>query len=600
MNKADIKKWFATTWLHVKRVALAAWTGVHLSAAFIWSGVKAAAIFFWGGLKTSAISIGRWLRKAAPVVGRSILWVMRAIWIWVKKTAPIVWDYAKRITFAIGRLIKRASIALYRKVKKAYADHPHLRVYTVVVVIVLVLGGVAIGVGQWQKLPPGETVAVTTSPDTSARGSTIVVGATDAIDIINPLYSIGDGENDAVSLIFEPLVQLDAAKKVSSRLAASWVYDETTHQLVFELTPDHTFRDGRVVNAADVVFTYQCLLSSSYDGPLQGRFDAITAVAQGSSPRQVVFTLADWVETPDFSLYTIGILKSDYYIVNFERVFEMSSLKQAPEGSGSFYLSNMQSDQLLLSQREGYGGSIKNVTIIKIASESKYRMLQRGELDIVANSWDTRMAERAKVLVGYQLTRFSSSVEDYFLVNPEPAADSIVQLPLQRLAVLMIAAGQKLDVAQRQALTNLSGKPITLYYYIGLNEETSQANRATAAGIAKLLNQAGLDVTVASSSWPQLAAMATTGRYDILLMPSTVNNRLPDQTNLLSVPVQPTDSAFIAKFKEEVYIVSNRLTQVTINPNGHPFAAMAGSWTDRIENIRILNSDGSYWEEVSP
>jgi hypothetical protein len=64
--------------------------------------------------------------------------------------------------------------------------------------------------------------------------------------------------------------------------------------------------------------------------------------------------------------------------------------------------------------------------------------------------------------------------------------------------------------------------------------------------------------------------------------------------------VQPGASAVIAEYRHEVYLVSNRLFQVSINPGSHPFAAYAGSWTDHLENVMILNPDGSLYEEVKP
>jgi hypothetical protein len=75
--------------------------------------------------------------------------------------------------------------------------------------------------------------------------------------------------------------------------------------------------------------------------------------------------------------------------------------------------------------------------------------------------------------------------------------------------------------------------------------------------------------------------------YDLLLLPATANSRLPEHSVLLEDQVQPEASALVTAYRQEVLIVCNRLSQVTINPYAYPFAASVGSWTDRVENIRI-------------
>ncbi|MDW7656167.1 MAG: hypothetical protein SCM11_03210, partial [Bacillota bacterium] len=153
---------------------------------------------------------------------------------------------------------------------------------------------------------------------------------------------------------------------------------------------------------------------------------------------------------------------------------------------------------------------------------------------------------------------------------------------------------------QRLSLAELETSELVLYYFQGVDANVLYDNRERADQIAASLRTAGLTVTLKAISWPELAGRADSYDYDLLLLPATANSRLPDQSVLLGSPVQPDASALITGYHQEVFIVCNRLAQLTINPYGHPFAASVGSWTDRIENIRILQPDDAHSQEESP
>lgn len=470
----------------------------------------------------------------------------------------------------------------------------------------------AMFIGQIQSMPQAKTTAAESQtsangalmaevPDAAvSRGDLAIVGFTDPMTAINPLYSTGDGENDAVSLIFESLIQPGGTDQPAGELADRWTFDPEVHQMIFTLQTDHLFSDGRVLDAADVVFTYNCLLSESYDGPLKGRFTAIASVAAGDTPDQVIFQMADWVETPDLMLFSIGILNSDYYTVDLDRVFEMGQANLPPEGSGSYELASQQPEQVDLALRTGFAGSIRQISLLHVESKDKFQMLKEGQLDIVRNIWDTRMQERSESLPGYTLTRIASSIDSTLLVNPGLKPGNLIKSAEQRQAVLIAAAGQPLSDAQSLTLQSMSAGNLTLYYYLGLNDTIKQEHEAKAQSIADRLISAGVQVTLSGLDWPELAARASTGDYDILLLPATANSRLPEQTVLLTGTNHQYATAWIAEYRQEVYITSNRLAHLSINQAGNPFAALVGTWTDDLENVKVLNRDGSIREgEIS-
>lgn len=451
----------------------------------------------------------------------------------------------------------------------------------------------------WEE--PADVLRISGVPaEAFKRKDTIKVGVSDSFDILNPLFSSADGECDAISLIFEPLIGFDQAANPVSKLAKSWQYDAQTGRLTYQLHQNHVFSDGRPVQAKDVIFTYRCLLSDSYNGPLRGRFSSILDVQDGENPGEVVFLLNDPPQSPDYGLFTIGILPYDHYHVDLNRVFELSDSAIRPVGSGAFQVIDFRSDQLVLQRRPGYAGAIRQIIFSQIASNEKYRLLLEGGLDIVRNTWDVRMKQRAPELCGYTLVPFSSRVESYFLVNPAPEADSIIQIPSQRLALLLTAAGRPLSDLQAGSLANLAGHHFELYFFSGLDPTTLSENKATADAIAGRLTAAGLDISLVGLDWPALARRAARHDYDMLILPATANNRLPDQTIILADPVHPSANAWEMAVRDEVFIICNRLDLVTINPIGQPLTHLRGTWTDRIENIRILDHDNMAREVTQP
>lgn len=502
---------------------------------------------------------------------------------------------------------QRRGFASGEPVPAAPLRHPVL--YGVLLLVLLILLTIlAFAAVKWLQTsitePGGATTAAPADHDLPAsayaRQDRLLAGVNDRFEQLNPLYASGDGENDVVALIFESLFRVDSSGHAVGQLAETWHYEPESQLLTVVLRADHTFRDGRVVAAADVVYTYTCLLSPAYDGPLKGRLDSLLQVAAGPDEKTVLFQFTERTVQPDLRLLTIGILKSDYYPYDPNSIFELRDGNLQPEGSGSFYVNEHSENHVVLQLRPGYAGQIRTIEIRQVASDAKYRMLQEGQLDVVRNIWDARMQQRALSLSGYTFHPYATSAESYFLVNPEPQPHCLIQRPSQRLAVLLTVDGQSLSTLQSQSLNELESSELILYYFQGVDAHVLYDNREQADQIATSLRAAGLTVTLKAISWPELAGRAASYDYDLLLLPATANSRLPDQSVLLSSPVQPDASALITGYRQEAFIVCSRLDQLTVNPFGHPFAASVGSWTDRIENIKIRQPEEVRPEEEIP
>lgn len=421
------------------------------------------------------------------------------------------------------------------------------------------------------------------------RGRTITIGVSDPFGLVNPLYYTGDSDEDAVSLIFEPLLRIGRAGEPELVLATELLSDSQNGTLTVRLRDDHIWRDGRSVSAADVVFTYQCLLSSSYDGPLGGRFKEIKTVSAGPKSvggPSVVFTFQPGVRELNLSLLTVGILKSDYYQVPVDRVYEMGRKALPPEGSGAFQWKSTQENRRILTLRDGFAGDIQTVEQVLVGSDDKYPMLLNGELDLVRHDWNARIEARTERLMGYSLY-MAERTDLYLLTSPNrekaglPAEDGAIQ------DLLKVAAGQSsVSLKARGALT--------LHYFSGIESAENQARTAFAKRIADRLSAAGLSVALEALSLPNLAELSMHDDFGLILLPSAADNRLPVWAVLQgSAPELPVNAIAIST-QPQVILASARLANLTINPFGAPFSANNCTYMDRIANVRILDKEGAY------
>lgn len=450
------------------------------------------------------------------------------------------------------------------------------------------------------------------------RGQTITVGVSDAFGPINPLYGGGDADQDAIGLIFEPLLRLGAEGGRELVLAESVKTDTASRTLTVQLRNDHIWRDGRTVSASDVVFTYTCLTASSYDGPLAGRFDDIASVAAGPARdghETVIFTFRPGVAVFDDSLLTVGILKGDFYSVPFDRVYEMGRRKQPPEGSGAYQWLETRGSRRCIGLREGYAGDIVRIEQVQVGDNDKYDLLQAGELDIVRQDWSERVQSRVSRLPAFAYFD-AFRIDQYLLASPDPAANGLSADPAALAALLRTATGQVFGsssaVTTGSSTTTagsatagsttagsttaksvaVASKPLTLVYFAGLDDTVSRQQTACAELIQGRLVQSGQPVQLQPLSWPELADRASLGTFQLLLLPTASDNRLPRRTVIRSSRSDRPANAAVAFQHPQILLVSARLSGLKVNPNGAPFAASPMTFTDQIASVRILEPDG--------
>ena len=76
---------------------------------------------------------------------------------------------------------------------------------------------------------------------------------------VNPLLIAQDTDTEAVDLVFDRLVTIDAQGNFIPELLKSWTILKGGREVVLKLRPGLTWQDGRPIEAEDVVFTWRAL-----------------------------------------------------------------------------------------------------------------------------------------------------------------------------------------------------------------------------------------------------------------------------------------------------------------------------------------------------
>jgi len=107
---------------------------------------------------------------------------------------------------------------------------------------------------RWRSL----ILAFTLLPTLWAGGETIRV-AVNEWSTLNPLLLAQDTDVEAVDLLFDRLITLDAQGAFVPELLESWTVSNGGRDVLLKLRPGMTWHDGRPIEAEDIVFTWNAL-----------------------------------------------------------------------------------------------------------------------------------------------------------------------------------------------------------------------------------------------------------------------------------------------------------------------------------------------------
>src|ERR1700728_3553144 len=135
-------------------------------------------------------------------------------------------------------------------------------------------------------------LAAATTRAHAAEGTAVRVAFPAAIATLDPAkMRIGGLDYNYAHCVFSRLTTQDNKLQVLPDLATSWEATEDLKIWTFHLRPGVKFHNGKTLDAADVVFTYNRLLDKSIGSVLRASLTAITKV-EAVDPLTVKFTLS--------------------------------------------------------------------------------------------------------------------------------------------------------------------------------------------------------------------------------------------------------------------------------------------------------------------
>ena len=191
--------------------------------------------------------------------------------------------------------------------------------------------------------------------------------------------------------VYEPLVGRDTNNKVTAGLAKSWEMSQDAKTYTFHLNDNMTFSNGDELNASDVVWSLEQLLSKKYAGSdLLRNVDSITA--QGDAT--VVIKL-----TAPYSDLLWSLSGRPGLVFDKDASYDA---KTEALGSGPYMVKSFkENDSVTLERNAKYWGSkkatIKTITLKYYADDNAaLNAFKSGSIQVLAPVMNAKMGESLK------------------------------------------------------------------------------------------------------------------------------------------------------------------------------------------------------------
>jgi peptide/nickel transport system substrate-binding protein len=204
----------------------------------------------------------------------------------------------------------------------------------------------------------------------------IVVAIAVAPNNLDPRVGVDEASQRVHQLLFGSLARLDERLQVVPDLAVRWdTPDDRTY--VVTLRTGVRFHDGRLLTAADVVFTYASFLDQAFMSPRKGAYRLLDSVRALDRDR-VEFRLKEPFGSFPINL-VMGIVPDGAQDVSLR-----------PVGTGPYRFVRFAADDRVEVARfdEYYGGPVRNSgVVLKIVPDDTMRGLElrKGTVDVVVN-----------------------------------------------------------------------------------------------------------------------------------------------------------------------------------------------------------------------
>lgn len=212
----------------------------------------------------------------------------------------------------------------------------------------------------------------------TANPNVIVASLTSGPNNLDPRIGTDDSSQKLHPLIFDNLLEFDDHLRVVPRLAERLDHpDPVTYVAI--LRRDVRFHDGRELTAADVVYTYRCMLDPTFISAKKGGYRELVSV-EATDRYTVVFKLRQPFPSFPVNLNGLPIVAEG----------AGPELRERPIGTGPYRFVRYDVDDKVELQAfdDYYGGRPKNDGVVfKIVPDDVMRGLElrKGTVDIVIN-----------------------------------------------------------------------------------------------------------------------------------------------------------------------------------------------------------------------
>jgi peptide/nickel transport system substrate-binding protein len=205
----------------------------------------------------------------------------------------------------------------------------------------------------------GATTTPSTGSTTTAPTGTVVVADTSSVQKLDPAVMTNFLDFQAIGMIYQPLVTLDANLQVQPDLATSWTTSSDGKTLTFQLRSGVKFDDGSPFTSADVKATFERIMKPSTGAAAASYLSGVSSI-DTPSPTQVVLNL----KAPDSSL--LDGLTSENMAIASTKSITAGTLAKTPNGTGPYkYSSYVPNTSFTVNANTGYWGPTPKIATIE-------------------------------------------------------------------------------------------------------------------------------------------------------------------------------------------------------------------------------------------
>ena len=220
----------------------------------------------------------------------------------------------------------------------------------------------------------------TGSSGSQSSASPFVVADTSSVQKLDPQIATNFLDLQALGLVYQPLVTLNAKLQVVPDLATSWKFASDSKSVTFTLRQGVKFDDGSALTSADVKASFERVLNPKTGAAAASNISTVKSVST-PTPQTVTLTLSH----PDFSIL-YGLTTTNLSILPAKAI-TAGTIASHPDGTGPFkFVSWAPNTSLTLARNAAYWGgapSIKQLVFRTIPQEQSIASaLQAGTVQM--------------------------------------------------------------------------------------------------------------------------------------------------------------------------------------------------------------------------